>query len=289
MSTPAIVPPLAHPIADPAKRRISQDFGSNPQDYAQFNMAGHNGIDFAVPMGTPIQAVDDGRVVQASFMEDYGNVIKLQHAWGESVYAHLSKFEVADRQIVKKGQKIALSGNTGNSTGPHLHFAMRINPYRRGAPYDGFSDPAPYLAATPTAPVPIPYAAILSLIKVAAANFGLDWRLVASLVWAESSFNPRAESGAGAKGLMQIMEPTWNEWSPRVGASDMFSPEHNVAVGCAYLAWLLRQTNGNVYKALHAYVWGIGNVLSNEPPPDEVVCYAAKIVHGRDLLKAVGA
>jgi murein DD-endopeptidase MepM/ murein hydrolase activator NlpD len=287
--TPATVPQLAHPIQDPNKLIISQRFGDNPQDYARFGMAGHTGVDYAVPVGTPVVAVDSGTVIEVGDGSgDYGIYIKMRHAWGESLYAHLQIATAWLGNSVTKGEAIGLSGNTGNSTGPHLHFAIRILPYKRGYPFDGYSDPLPYLSAA--APQPSqPSTNVVQLIKAAAQEFGLEWQLLASLAWAESSFNPRAVSSAGAKGLTQLMDATWNEWSEKVGGTDIYNPSQNLRVGSAYLAWLIRQTNGNVYKALHAYVWGIGNILTpGNIPPDEVIAYGAKIVHGRDLLKAVG-
>jgi murein DD-endopeptidase MepM/ murein hydrolase activator NlpD len=93
-----------------------------------------------------LQAVDDGVVVQASFEAGgFGYFILLRHAWGESIYAHLSSIDVSVDQQVTRGQTIGRSGNTGASTGPHLHFAMRIDPYTRGDGWGGFTDPLPYL------------------------------------------------------------------------------------------------------------------------------------------------
>lgn len=69
----------------------------------------------------------------------------LHHAWGESIYAHLSSVGVVVGQNVGRGERLGVSGNTGNSSGPHLHFAVRINPYRRGDGWGGYRDPLPYL------------------------------------------------------------------------------------------------------------------------------------------------
>lgn len=283
----AKVPALAHPIQDPAKRTISQRFGENPADYARFGMAGHNGIDFACPVGTVVCAVDGGVVQEAGELTDYGTYIKLRHTWGESLYAHLSKMRVEQGMAVGKGEPIALSGNSGNSTGPHLHLGIRIYPYKRGHPYDGYSDPQPYLGDV-SAPPP-PTVDVPAAIKAAASEFGVQWQLLASQAWAESSFNPKAQSSAGAKGLMQIMDVTWAEWSPRIGAgSDPFDALQSARVGAAYLLWLIKQTDGFEFDALVAYGWGIGNWL-NDPngAPEVWLNYASKIIHGRDLLKAL--
>lgn len=288
---PATVPALAHPIADPSRRIISQRFGENPQAYARFGLAGHTGIDFAVPMGTPVGAVDSGVVLESGTLPDYGEYIKIRHVWGESLYAHLSARKVEAGEPVNRGYVIGRSGNTGNSTGPHLHFAMRVYPYKRGYPWDGFSDPAPYLINTPPAPEPvISQKEMVKAITAAALEFDVDPDLLLSQAWAESSFNPRAVSSKGAKGLLQIMPNTWAEWSPKIGAGDdPFDPQQNARVGARYLKEMLRLTGNNPYQALIAYGWGPGNWQSDQPRPDVWVQYANKIVHGRDLLKAVGA
>jgi len=130
---------------------IAQLWGENPDFYAQFNydgvaLHGHNGIDFLTPTGTLVYAVDGGEVAQAGFEPGgFGNYILLRHPWGESIYAHLDSAGVAPGQVVGRGQFIGRSGNTGASSGPHLHFAIRINPYNRADGWGGFSNPLPYL------------------------------------------------------------------------------------------------------------------------------------------------
>lgn len=94
----------------------------------------HSGQDFAVPVGTPVDAVSAGTVVKAGPNGGgdgpaYGNAIVIKHANNTySQYAHLSKIQVKIGQKVSKGTQIALSGNTGNSSGPHLHFEIRTTP-----------------------------------------------------------------------------------------------------------------------------------------------------------------
>jgi soluble lytic murein transglycosylase-like protein len=126
-------------------------------------------------------------------------------------------------------------------------------------------------------------------VKAAAAEFGVDWRLLASLIQAESSSNPNSVNHAsGASGLGNIMPGTWAEWAPKVGASDIFNPTDNARVAAAYLARCIK-TAGSVRDGLHAYNWGIGRVLDGLEPPAETIEYATKVIFGRDLLKAVGA
>lgn len=87
----------------------------------------HKGVDWAVPIGTAVMASSGGTVVRAGWASGYGYVVYINHADGRQTrYGHLSKVLVKSGQIVKQGQKIALSGNTGRSTGPHVHFEILI-------------------------------------------------------------------------------------------------------------------------------------------------------------------
>ena len=87
----------------------------------------HEGTDFASNAGTPIFATADGVVVYAGWSNGYGNVIKIQHALGfETRFGHLSKLNVTKGQRVSRGDRIGDMGSTGRSTGPHLHYEIRI-------------------------------------------------------------------------------------------------------------------------------------------------------------------
>ncbi|MBA7509090.1 hypothetical protein ES705_01027 [subsurface metagenome] len=91
----------------------------------------HLGIDLAAPYGTLVKAADGGQVIQAGYFGGYGNSVMLYHGGGFATwYAHLSSINVSIGQFVQRGQVIGLIGSTGWSTGPHLHFEVRIN----GAP-----------------------------------------------------------------------------------------------------------------------------------------------------------
>jgi murein DD-endopeptidase MepM/ murein hydrolase activator NlpD len=93
----------------------------------------HSGIDIAVPEGTPIRAADSGRVAIMGWVGGYGNYTCIQHTASMSTcYGHQSSFATSNGASVTQGQVIGYSGNTGNSTGPHLHFEVRIN----GSPVD---------------------------------------------------------------------------------------------------------------------------------------------------------
>ncbi|CAL9297302.1 M23 family metallopeptidase [Streptomyces sp. SudanB66_2053] len=116
---------------DPVKSyKLSASFAQNGGMWAHK----HSGQDYAVPTGTPVMAAHGGTVVKAGGNgagdgPAYGNAIVIKHGNKTySQYAHLSSVNVKVGQVVKTGQKIALSGNTGNSSGPHLHFEIRTTP-----------------------------------------------------------------------------------------------------------------------------------------------------------------
>lgn len=111
----------------PAKGRLSSPFGMRIHPVTRKKKM-HNGIDIAAPIGTPILAAEAGVVTTASNLRGYGLVVYVQHNDEyETRYAHCSKFHVGVGDRVTKGQLIAEIGNTGLSTGPHLHFEIRIN------------------------------------------------------------------------------------------------------------------------------------------------------------------
>lgn len=103
----------------------------------------HTGVDFPVPTGTSVKSVAPGRVVSAGWAGAYGYEVVIRHSDGKySQYAHLSALHVRAGQTVSGGQRIARSGSTGNSTGPHLHFEIRTGPG-----YGSDVDPLAYLRA----------------------------------------------------------------------------------------------------------------------------------------------
>jgi murein DD-endopeptidase MepM/ murein hydrolase activator NlpD len=93
----------------------------------------HEGIDVTAPMGTPIEAPAAGRVTDAGWESGYGNTVTIDHGFGTvTKFAHTSKILVREGQRVSRGQRIALVGNTGLATGPHLHYEVHVN----GRPVD---------------------------------------------------------------------------------------------------------------------------------------------------------
>lgn len=88
----------------------------------------HEGIDVSAPMGTPIEAPAAGTIVSAGWETGYGNTIEIDHGFGlRTKFAHCSRLLVGRGQRVQRGQRIALVGNTGLSTGPHLHYEVHVN------------------------------------------------------------------------------------------------------------------------------------------------------------------
>ncbi|MET8680310.1 transglycosylase family protein [Streptomyces sp. NPDC004647] len=101
----------------------------------------HTGADFPVPTGTPLKSIGAGEVVSAGWGGSYGNEVVIRHEDGKySQYGHLSSLSVSAGQSVTGGQQIGLSGSTGNSSGPHLHFEVRTGP-----DYGSDIDPLAYL------------------------------------------------------------------------------------------------------------------------------------------------
>jgi murein DD-endopeptidase MepM/ murein hydrolase activator NlpD len=121
----------------PVRGPITSPFGPRPNPFGgppDF----HPGLDIAAPSGTPIVAADSGRVIIAGWVSGYGNYIAIDHASGlSSAYGHCSRIDVAVGQDVSRGQVIGAVGSTGHSTGPHVHFEIRL----QGRPVD----PAPRL------------------------------------------------------------------------------------------------------------------------------------------------
>lgn len=116
--------PFAHPVK--SGFRYTSGFGRR---WGRM----HAGADFAGPVGTPIYAAGDGVVTHASWLSSYGRLVKIKHENGvETRYAHMNKIRVKKGQRVSRGDRIGDMGNTGRSTGPHLHYEVRVN----GTPID---------------------------------------------------------------------------------------------------------------------------------------------------------
>lgn len=114
-------------------KNVSSIFGHRLDPFSGF-LKDHKGIDYVAKIDTPIVATEAGKVLRASYVRGYGNLVEIDHGFGiTSRYGHSSQLLVQVGQIVQKGQVIALVGNTGYSTGSHLHFeisryGLAINP-----------------------------------------------------------------------------------------------------------------------------------------------------------------
>lgn len=133
----AVAPGGIHLRVFPADGPISSRFGRRLHPiFHTWRM--HTGVDIGAGYGTPVRAAAPGQVVVAGVISGYGNAIVVDHGNGlATLYGHLSRFGVHPGQRVAAGQTLGAVGNTGNSTGPHLHFEVRVN----GTPVD----PLPYL------------------------------------------------------------------------------------------------------------------------------------------------
>ena len=119
--------------------RLSSDYGMRTHPVLG-GRRGHKGVDLAGPTGTPIHATADGIVSRADWFSSYGLYVSLEHGGSlQTRYGHMSRLNVAAGQRVRKGEIIGYVGSTGRSTGPHLHYEVRI----AGAAVN----PVPYLQA----------------------------------------------------------------------------------------------------------------------------------------------
>ncbi|MTI85628.1 MAG: M23 family metallopeptidase [Firmicutes bacterium] len=111
----------------PGSYTITSGFGSRV-DPVEGRNAFHHGLDISAAMGAPVLAARDGEVIFAGKKGNYGNVIFVDHGRGiQTRYAHLSRIAVEPGQQVNAGGVIGYAGNTGKSTGPHLHLEIRVN------------------------------------------------------------------------------------------------------------------------------------------------------------------
>jgi murein DD-endopeptidase MepM/ murein hydrolase activator NlpD len=120
-SVPVVVPSGSGVLGWPVSGPVTSGFGLR---WGRM----HEGIDIAVAEGTPVRAAGAGTVIYAGWMGGYGNLVVVDHGNGLSTaYAHNSSLGVGVGQSVTAGQVVSYSGNTGNSTGPHVHFEVRVN------------------------------------------------------------------------------------------------------------------------------------------------------------------
>lgn len=131
---------------------LTQMYGENPETYqtirlqkpdgSWYGLSFHNGLDYGLPTGTTIKAIDAGTVARVGFdAGGYGNFVEITHDWGASIYCHLNQVFMTEGVQVERGNVLGKSGNTGRSSGPHLHFAVQIKPFDWLDGVLGYCDP----------------------------------------------------------------------------------------------------------------------------------------------------
>jgi len=121
------VSPFRGTLMRPVNGRITSGFGSRFHPILR-ERRNHSGVDFGAPSGTPIRAAAPGIVISAHYSRGYGNMLVIDHGGGMStLYGHCSRLYAREGARVKRGDVVAAVGSTGLSTGPHLHFEVRIN------------------------------------------------------------------------------------------------------------------------------------------------------------------
>jgi murein DD-endopeptidase MepM/ murein hydrolase activator NlpD len=128
---PAVAGGIAS-VSIPSRNPLDRDVMTSSYGEREHPILGrrrmHKGVDLAAPTGTPVYAPADGVVSRASWFSSYGLYISIEHgAEMQTRYGHLSRLNVADGQMVHKGDVIGFVGTTGRSTGPHLHYEVRVD------------------------------------------------------------------------------------------------------------------------------------------------------------------
>ncbi|UJS26248.1 transglycosylase SLT domain-containing protein [Thiothrix winogradskyi] len=250
----------------PVEGRITSGIGWRTHPVTKVR-AWHAGVDIAAPNGTPLKATGDGTVTLAAARGACGYALFIDHGTQETRMCHLSAYAqgIKAGKQVKAGDIVGYVGNTGRSTGPHVHYEVRDKQQRK-----------------------IGAMAYKHLINAAAEKHGVDPLLIQAVMWKESSFNPNASSGK-AHGLMQLKPSTGLEVAKRLGIKnpDLFDPATSVTLGTAYLAEMLQQF-GKVELALAAYNAGPGAVkrFNGIPPYPETRNYVTKIIAKYNQLRS---
>jgi murein DD-endopeptidase MepM/ murein hydrolase activator NlpD len=114
-------------VANTDLKRMASGYGYRYHPILKYRKF-HAGMDFSAKVGTPIYATGDGKVIKVIRSSSYGKYIVIDHGFGyETLYAHLNEFKVKKGDKVKRGEIIGLVGNTGMSSGPHLHYEVHKN------------------------------------------------------------------------------------------------------------------------------------------------------------------
>jgi murein DD-endopeptidase MepM/ murein hydrolase activator NlpD len=115
------------PSVWPVRGWVTSHFGNRTSPFSGI-LKFHEGMDIAAQTGTPVLSPADGVVIKASFGTGYGNMVEISHGYGiKTLFAHNSRLNVKAGQRIKRGDVIAYVGDSGSSTGPHLHYEVRVN------------------------------------------------------------------------------------------------------------------------------------------------------------------
>ncbi len=115
------------PSVWPVRGWVTSPFGNRTSPFSGI-LKFHEGMDIAAQTGTPVVAPADGVVIKAGFSTGYGNMVEISHGYGvKTLYAHNSRVNVKAGQRIKRGEVISYVGDSGSSTGPHLHYEVRVN------------------------------------------------------------------------------------------------------------------------------------------------------------------
>lgn len=117
----------ATPSIWPVQGNITSHFGYRRSPFGK-SVEFHDGVDIAAPYGSEVKAAADGQVIFSGYKSGYGYIVEIDHGYGHvTAYGHLSKILVRKGQYVKKGQSIGRVGSSGRSTGPHVHYMVKVN------------------------------------------------------------------------------------------------------------------------------------------------------------------
>ncbi|MBI4360627.1 peptidoglycan DD-metalloendopeptidase family protein [Candidatus Micrarchaeota archaeon] len=255
----------------------------------------HDGLDLKIASGTPVKAAAAGKVVVPDFDTDgYGAWIILDHGNGvETRYAHLTPgaFKVRSGDTVSQGDVLALSGDSGGSTGPHLHFEVRRNDQPTHEPEALCRTGASSTSTQAFNPSSVNLVSVAQcaqqaesacpstgskdfagrswktadyrcVTRVASQTSGIPENLLLAQMRQESGYQQFVGSSAGAKSYMQLIDETAAGLG--VGADKIYDPYHNICAGTRYFAGQLKAF-GSVECALAAYNAGPGNVQGSNP------------------------
>lgn len=228
----------------------------------------HNGIDYAAAYGTGIKAQQGGKVTYAGYSESLGNYVQVEIEKGvEVIYGHMSKILTKTGEKIAKDTVIGQVGSTGDSTGNHVHYAVKKN--------GNYVNPDTYKSSSSKSSRGGYSGKYSSEINAAAKKYGVDPNLVAAIIKNESNFNQSAVSGAGATGLMQLMPSTAAGLGVNPNAA-----AGNIEGGTKYIAQMMKMFGGDPSKALAAYNAGPGNVqkYGGIPPFSETQNYVKNVL-----------